>query len=179
MIRFIAVLVLSVLLAPGCKKKDFDTSLQEGENPTIIPKRGQQAPQGNGANPFVFNPIAPDAQQAVGGGGGAAQSVRKAVARTVDAKDLQDLNLFIQSYSLENDRMPDAATILAVLKKEPGMARLAKDIEEGFVVLTNIRQREGVWAYDKSVLTGGGMVLTNQGVERLTAQELQARLKQQ
>jgi hypothetical protein len=182
MFRFMILAVLSLGLLSGCKdNKSFD------DGPSTVNKtnaQGQfaanqqqppqyqppaQPPMGGGTGPIVNT----------GGGGGAVQSTRKAVGRTVDANDLKNIQIFIENASGATGQMPDRNTIMAALKSEPGAAKVAKMIEEGDIILTGIRQREGVWAYPKDVLTNGGMIVTNQGVERVSNVELQNRLKMQ
>jgi hypothetical protein len=113
--------------------------------------------------------------QAPGGGGlGVVQQVKGAVQRTVTAKELDDLRIYIDTASLASGRMPNKETILKEVKTAD--RKLGQLIEDGAIVLTGATQREGVWAYEKDAPERGGMVLTSTGVERLSADELNQRL---
>lgn len=129
------------------------------------------------AKPSPTAATAPAAQPA---GGGAVQAVRGAVQRTVSQADLHNLKLFLESASLAGGQMPDKAATLAALKSDPSARNLVELIESGDIVMPVTGKREGVWAYTKAAETGptGGMILTNNGVERVNGpQELQQRLK--
>lgn len=162
MIRVISLAAVGLFLATGCKdNKDFDGP-GKGASPAT-----QSGPQSTG--PIVNT----------GGGGGAVQSVRKAVVRTVDQNDLHNIKIYIENASLASGRMPSKKEIIEALKSDPGAAKIAKMIDDGDIVIPEIKQREGVWAYPKNVLTEGGMVLTNEGVVRISNVELQEKLKAQ
>lgn len=163
MIRLISLAAVGLLLATSCdKKKDFDDT-GKGAKPATAPS----GPQSTG--PIVNT----------GGGGGAVQSVRKAVVRTVDQNDLKNIHLYIETASGASGRMPSKKDIIEALKSDPGAAKLAKMIEDGDIVLTDIKQREGVWAYPKHVLNDGGYIITNEGVVRVSNVELEQKLKMQ
>jgi hypothetical protein len=110
---------------------------------------------------------------------GAVEGVRGAVQRVVTQNDLKNLQVFIEYASLSSGRMPDKAAIMESLKATPDAAALVMVIEGGTLVLTGINQREGVWAYEKDAPARGGVVLSNNGIERLTAEELNQRLQGQ
>jgi hypothetical protein len=112
------------------------------------------------------------------GSGGTVQSVRAAPARTVKQNDMHNLHIFIENASSATGQMPDGNAIRQALQSDREMGNILALIDDGSIVLTGINQREGVWAYEKLALTEGGIVLTNNGVERLTAAELKARLGQ-
>jgi hypothetical protein len=168
MIRFISLAAVSLLLATGCgKKKDFD-------DPSS--KTGGVGPATASVPTVAANPIAINNG---GGSGGAVQAVRKAVTRTVDQNDLKNIHLYIENASLASNRMPSKKEIMEALKSDPGSAKLVKMIEDGDIVLTDIKQREGVWAYPKHVLQDGGYIISNEGVVRISNVDLQEKLKAQ
>ncbi|VTR97210.1 hypothetical protein [Tuwongella immobilis] len=150
-------------------------------NPNVRPNPvmgGNPPPQQQPTPPQPMNPN-PGIGAAQGGSGGAAQAVRGAVRRTVSANDLANLRIYIESASLASGSMPGPQQILADVSRDlPGVV---KAVQEGSLVLTGIRQREGVWAYEAAALSqaNGGMVLTNNGVERMSPQQLQQALQLQ
>jgi hypothetical protein len=109
--------------------------------------------------------------------GGAVQAVRGAVQRTLTANDLSNLRIFIDNASLASGQMPSRDEILAAAKQ--GDPKLHALLQDGLIVLTGTRTREGIWAYEKDAPSKGGMVLSSMGVERLTPQELNHRLSLQ
>lgn len=117
-----------------------------------------------------------DADGTTGTVGGAVQAVRGAVRRTVEANDLANLRIYIENASIgsSDGQMPTKDEILRDIARE--MPKLVEAIKEGTLVLTGIKRREGVWAYEKSALDADGMVLTNNGVERMTSAQLKALL---
>jgi hypothetical protein len=156
--RILCVLLLGVASAGGgCKKVDkaMDTTPKANEGPKLDP----------------YN--------APGGSGGATQAVRGAVARAVTGNDLKNLHLFIESASGASGQMPSKQTIIDSLKASPDAKNLVALIEDGSIVLTGIRQREGIWAYEKLAIERGGNVISNNGVERMAPNELKDKLKAQ
>lgn len=180
-------------------KKDEPNWLKD---PRVQPKRDQlpvDGPASSGKQPWVAgavdvgappaakaNPGAP-AQPAAGAmpvqpvpGANppalapAGNTPRGAAARVVAMADMRDLQIFIDNASGATGRMPSGAEIMAALieAKSP-VAGLVKD---GAVILTGAKQRESVWAYESRAYLSGGLVVSQNGVERLTAEELKARL---
>ena len=105
---------------------------------------------------------------------GAVQGVRAAAKRAVTQAEMHDLHLFIETASLASDRMPAKEFILETMKKEN--RKLSEMLQDGSIVLTGIQKREGVWAYEKDAPTKGGFILSQNGVERLSAEEVKQRL---
>jgi hypothetical protein len=110
-------------------------------------------------------------------GGGTIQSVRAAPGRILNANDLQQLHIFLEASMADSGQLPDKNQIVAQLKSSPDARKLVKDIDDGYIVLTGNRNRESIWAYEKNAPTNGGFVLSNSGVEKLSAAEVTARLK--
>lgn len=92
---------------------------------------------------------------------------KQAVQRTVDANELKNLHLFIDTASLASGHMPTAAEITTVVRKED--KRLADAIADGTIILTGATTRESLWAYSKDAGTKGGWIVTNNGPEQVDA----------
>lgn len=92
----------------------------------------------------------------------------------VSRQDMFDLQVFIHDASLAAGKMPAPATIYRALvaAKSPA-AELVKD---GSIILTGATQRDGVWAYEARAILQGGLAVSQNGVETLTAEQLKARL---
>ena len=165
--RRLLLLALTLAVLAGCKK-----TTDKQASPTPAPGEGLavHAPTGVVINPGMGG----------GGSGGAAQAVRKAVARTVNQHQLSTLYKFIFDSEITNSRMPTAEEITAALKSaDSATYNLVKD---GVIRLTGTRTRSGViWAYTWEPQTVGGdhLVITNSGVERMPIQTLRQRLQQQ
>jgi hypothetical protein len=110
--------------------------------------------------PANSNPI-PTPQQAV-------TRAVPALQRTVTQNDLNQLKLMLEQARAESGNYPKT------LAELPGLGRdlpvLAKAIEDGEVVLAG--GQGGVLAYEKSALTDRGSVLTTQGIQMMSANEL-------
>lgn len=114
-----------------------------------------------------------------GGGFGAEQAVRGAVQRTVTAAELHDLHLFMNNAKLSMGRVPTSQETLEALNRPDGNRQLLKLIQDGTLILVPQPQDEGLWAYSKEAPTLGGMVLTHDGPERVTANEFLNRFGRQ
>jgi len=166
--RHLLLLALALVVVAGCKKAPNKPS---EPTPAPVVSNGQQ-PAVHAPTGVVINP------GAGGGSGGAAQAVRKAAYRAVSQSDLAQIRLFIENASLASGQMPTAQETAAALQKEaPG---IYKQVEEGKIVLTGTRSREGIWAYtaDAQSVTGEHLVLTKDGVQRRTPQALNQELRQ-
>jgi hypothetical protein len=157
--RKLLIISLMAFLLVGCKKA------RQG-NQNNSPNQGSQ----DGPSGGVINPG--DA------GGGAVQAVRQAVTRTVVLSDLHNLQLFIENASLSNGKMPTIPEIQAVIKQQdPKTHMLLKDYR---VILTGAKRREEIWAYSREPQSGNQhLVLSASGIEKMDAQTLEKRLKDQ
>lgn len=100
----------------------------------------------------------------------AGNTPRGAAARVVAMADMRDLQIFIDNASGATGKMPTSAEIMtALIEAKSPAAALVKD---GAIVLTGAKQREGVWAFEARAYLNGGLVVTQNGVERVTAEEL-------
>jgi hypothetical protein len=163
--RKLLVIGLALALLGGCKKKT--TKLAGGPG------------AGGGQNVAAHAPSGVALGSGGGGGGGAYQGVRTAVKRTVNANEMKNLHLFIETASGASGRMPSYQETLAALQREA--PKTAKHIEDGDIVLTGAPTREGIWAYtrDPQSVAGEHLILTSSGIERMPAATLRQRLNEQ
>jgi hypothetical protein len=104
------------------------------------------------------------------------QTPRSAAKRVATMNDLTQIRIFIENASLASGKMPSVnETYAAVKQAAPTIAQL---IDEKVITLHAATNREQVWAYETAAYQVGGMVVTSSGVERMTAAQLQQRLKQ-
>lgn len=163
--RWFLSMSLVLPLVSGCQ---FDES-----NETVTKSTDPRANRPEGGTPG--NPIIP---RPSGGSGGAAQAVRGAATRIVAMGDMQNIRIFMENATdPATGRLPDAQTIRQALAQ--GDPKVAQLVEEGDIILTGIQQREGIWAYTKNAHNGQHIVLSQAGVERVTAPELEQRLQLQ
>jgi hypothetical protein len=104
-----------------------------------------------------------------------AQRVQHAVpvlSRTVTANDLNQLKIFLEQAHAEKGSYPKSLADLPGLQRDA--PNLAGAIQDGTVVLAG--GQGGVLAYDKAALTDRGNVLTTDGVQVMTADELKQKL---
>src|SRR5438094_695187 len=105
---FVAAAAVGVLLAAGCDKL---TGTKSAPTTPATPAGDTVVTPGPGGGVVVSG-------GGGGGGGGAAQAVRKAVVRTVTQKDLQQIQLFIDTASAASGQMPTTQETYASLKRE-------------------------------------------------------------
>jgi hypothetical protein len=172
--RKLLVIGLVLALLGGCKKKT--TKLAQGPAPN---EQGQAAAGPGGQGPAMHAPSGVVLGKGSGGGGGAYQAVRTATTRMVNETQMHDLQLFIENASLASGQMPTAAEIKAALQKES--RKTYELVNNGSIVLTGTRSRQGIWAYTFEPQTVGGehLVLSASGIERVPAQTLKQRLTEQ
>jgi hypothetical protein len=92
----------------------------------------------------------------------------------VTRQDMFDLQVFIHDSSLVMGRMPTPLEIYnaLVLAKSPA----AKLVANGSIMLTGATKRDSVWAYETQAVFQGGFIVSPNGVDTVTAQELKAKL---
>jgi hypothetical protein len=154
-----AMLPLLLLLALGCKKTmdklADDAKPGADEKPQLIPK-------GSGD---------------LSGGGGAAQAVRNAAARTANDVELNDLKLAIATAAADDGKPPSAERIKEEVRQNGKLTALIKD---EVIILTNTQKKDGIWAYTKwPQRAGKHYVITAVGREEKTPAELTEALKAQ
>ncbi len=108
-------------------------------------------------------PLAPGGNTPIG-------AAKKAVALA----DMRDLQVFIHDASIAANKMPTPGDIYNALVA--ARSPCAEHVKAGSIILTGATERESVWAYETAALTGAGLVVSHNGVEKLTAAELKARL---
>lgn len=172
--RKLILIALALALATGCGKLRLKGS-KTGQN------AANQTQQGSGDQPAVHAPTGVVLNPGLGGGGsgGAAQAVRKAATRAVSQNELNNIRLFIENASLASGRMPSVEETRAALQREA--AATFKLVEEGAIVLTGTRSRDGIWAYTaeaQSSVTGEHLIVNASGVQRMDPQTLRQRLQQ-
>jgi hypothetical protein len=173
--RKLLVIGLVLALLGGCKKKT--TKLAQGP---ATGGEAQAAPTpGGGQNVAMHGPTGVALGGGGGGGGGAYQAVRTAVKRSVSQNEMHNLHLFIENTSAASGRMPSPQEIMAALPREA--PKLAKQIQDGDIVLTGARTRESIWAWTKEPqsVAGEHLILTASGIERMAGPVLNQRLRQQ
>jgi hypothetical protein len=97
-----------------------------------------------------------------------------AAALPVGQKDMEDVRLFIDTFSGASGQMPTPQQVSAALQQSGSPA--AALVEKRAITLTGARTREGVWAYEAAAVQRGGLVASANGTETLTAAELRRRL---
>lgn len=95
--------------------------------------------------------------------------------KPVEMADMKEVWVFIENASGASGRMPASAlTYAALVEAKSPAAPLVKD---GSIVLTGSTTRDSVWAFEARAYANGGLVASQNGVETLTAAQLQQRLK--
>ncbi len=149
------ILMLLSLLTVGCGQSQTSQGDEKKNG-----KDGKPAGQ-SGGNPSLT---------------GVVQNVRGAVNRTVTQAELKSLHLYIDTASGASGEMPTIQQITTDVSSPTGDRKLAAALQDGSIVLTGTRTREGIWAYEKNALTAGGMVVKSDGIERMTAEQLKKAL---
>ena len=94
--------------------------------------------------------------------------------KPVSEADLLEVWTFIENRSAASGQMPTKQEITdAVVMFGFSSGPLVKD---GSIVLTGATTRESVWAYEAKAIVSGGLVVTNNKVETMSAAELKRRL---
>jgi hypothetical protein len=159
--RYVSLLALCGIVAlTGCEKK----------KPKAVAKKDD-------AGPAVAEPAPVDNRNsAYVQGGGALQNARQAAKRAVAMSDMQQLGTLIFSYELDNNKMPTASDIKAMLK--PDGLNILKLIDEGAIILTGTTDKRGLWAYEVDADTAGGVIVTGPtpAARRATADEVKGML---
>jgi hypothetical protein len=101
-----------------------------------------------------------------------------ALKRLVTDVELYNLRLNIDA-TTAGGNLPSKETILAELRKDD--PKSWRGVQEGAIILTGTRSRKGIWAYtaEPQPSTGKHRVVTEEGLESLTPEELKQRLGKQ
>jgi hypothetical protein len=162
-----------VVLTAGCKKTT-NTSAKASASKAVAAAGGSsEGPSVHASTGVVINP-----GLGGGGSGGAAQAVRKAAMSAVTRHEMENIRLFIENASGATGQMPSVQEVSAALQKEA--PKTWKLVQEGAIVLTGTRTRESIWAYTKETQNNGAHIaITASGIENMSGQELNQRLRQQ
>jgi len=97
----------------------------------------------------------------------------------VNLNQMKDLHLFLENASGASDsgKLPTAQQTIDILKSHQDGRILSQLITDGDIVLVGNPSRESIWAYTKNAPSQGGIAISSSGTERVTAAELQQRLK--
>ncbi len=170
--KLLLICLAVVVLTAGCKRMS-----KSGSKTTASPgstSSSSDGPSVHGSTGVVLNP------GVGGGGGGAAQAVRKAAMSAVTRNEMHDLHLLIENASGGSDtgQLPSKTEIMGYLQQ--ARSPVLKKIQDGSIVLTGARSRESIWAYTKEAQNNGGhFILSSSGIENLSADALQQRLRQE
>jgi hypothetical protein len=93
------------------------------------------------------------------------------LARTINQQDLQQLYTFVNQYHAQNDKYPATFQELGIDRDLPKVAQAIKSGE-----LVFIGGASGILAYEAVALTDRGSVLTTNGVQVMTSDELKKAL---
>ncbi len=182
---FLFMSLLMAVVALGCGKKP---AKEPGGDSTPPPAAGSTTP--SSASPAASdpkyvssasgsNPVNPNqsGNLTVKGGEGAIQSPRMAAARTINNAQMKQLHLsMFQTFQLDN-RVPDVNEIMQEAKQNRQLLPL---LTEEVVILTGTKNGEGVWAYSQYPQRNGNhYVVTQQGVNEMSPDDLKARLEEQ
>lgn len=170
------------LTDPRLKEKDGNQL--PTENQPEKPNWGlsvQAPPPGNppagqpGANlPPVGNPQASGVLQPMATPPPAAGTTSFPKLKPVTEADMKEVWIFIENASGATGKMPTSALVLAALKQ--AQAAALPLVVGGSITLTGATTRESVWAYETKAKLSGGWVASQNGVENMTAAELNRRL---
>jgi hypothetical protein len=148
--RFFILFALgAVLVAGGCKKKEKPVAKKDEPAAPAVDPRNTNYVQG----------------------GGAVQNVRQAAKRTVQLNDMHQLGLLISTTVQLDDRMPGASEIKESLKRDAPTILAA--INEGTIILTDTKNKGGLWAYEIDADKAGGIVLVAGTASRASADQVQ------
>lgn len=148
--RIVCLLALgAALMAGGCKKKE-----------KTVAKKDEPAPAAPAVDPRNTNFVP---------GGGAVQNVRQAARRTVQLNDMHQLGLLIATTVQLDDRMPSASEIKQSLRRDA--PKILAAIDDGSIVLTDTKNKQGLWAYEIDADKAGGIVLVAGTASRATAEQ--------
>jgi hypothetical protein len=98
--------------------------------------------------------------------------------RVAQMHDFDQMKFFIFAYELENNRMPTIDEIKADLKNYPDAREILKKIDEGVIILTGTKDKNGLWAYEVDADKAGGIICLGNSVSRASADDVKKYLGQ-
>jgi len=132
--------------------------------PVVPPAGGPPQPAGGPAQ-------AP--KQPAPPGRGAQAPAAPGTFAVVGKKDMEDIRTFIDTASI-NGQMPSPDLVKAALMQSESPASAL--VQQKAIILTGAKARESVWAYEAAAVQRGGLIVTQNGVETVTADDLKRRL---
>jgi hypothetical protein len=167
---------------PRFKKDEYSKPEAESSGVPGKPGWGIAKPEGGwapekpqaGATASGAAPAAPAKPNTPPGTAAPATATTSAAGKPVSEADLKEVWVYVENRSGASGQMPSAKETLDALTAAGSKA--ADLVRDGSIVLTGARSRESVWAYEKNALTQGGLMVTQTGVERTTAENLASRL---
>ena len=172
------LVLLSALMATGCKKKATPTPADTTPTPApapVPPPPNSGTPGGSGNNQVSVIPsgagggVVMNTGGVGGGGGGAAQAVRKAARRASALNDLKNIGELIEQMRDEFGKMPTKDAILNEMKKYPN---LYAGINDGAYIVTGTTEGGGLWVYEVDSENIGGIVVIGGRATRANADEV-------
>lgn len=100
------------------------------------------------------------------------RNAKRAAERMAQMTDFDQMKFFIFAYELENNRMPTIAEIKADLKQYPDARQILKKIDDGVIILTGTKDKNGLWAYEVDSDKIGGIICLGNSIKRATADEV-------
>ena len=160
--RSLGIVILIAVVAVGCKKQPKSTQPDSEPPKHVSSVGGAVAPNQNG-------------NLTVTGGGIHAPLVR--TAREINEAQLKQLHLsMFQTWSLDN-RVPTPNEIMQEARQNSQLLPLLK---EEVVILTGAKRGDDIWAYTQYPQRAGEhAVVTRQGIEYMSPEELRKRLQAQ
>jgi hypothetical protein len=160
--RTVAIL-LAFVLGAGCKKSK-PTHADTDAPKHVSTVGGPTGPNQNG-------------NLTVTGGQGAIQAPRMAAARLANNAQLRDLHLSLSQSFLIDNTLPKPDEIMKEAQRNPQLYPLLK---EEVVILTGATRGDQIWAYTQYPQRAGEhYVVTQQGVEQMSPDDLRKRLEAQ
>jgi hypothetical protein len=159
-----------IVLTGGCKKTNKSSSKATTPSGSSASSDGPavHAPTGVVLNPGLGG----------GGGGSALGAARNRALREVTHNEMRNILLIIEGASGTSTQVPSKEVIIAALQKEA--PKTWKLVQDGVIVLTGTRTRESIWAYTPQLQgSGGHYIISPNGVEGVSKEELDRRLGQQ
>ncbi len=92
------------------------------------------------------------------------------LARTLTQQELDQLYKYMTQYQAEHGKYPSSMAELQELSVPRDLPNVAKAVQDGDLILAG--GKGGVLAYEKTALTDRGSVLTTNGIQVMTADEL-------
>jgi hypothetical protein len=142
-----------------------------------VPQPGNPAPASPLAGVPQVQPVQPVAPVAPPVAPATGTPSRPTGGKPVTEADMKDVWIFIENASGASGKMPAPEVVLAALLQAKSPA--AELVKDGSIWLTGAKVRESVWAFEYRAIKQGGWVATQNGVETMTAEELNRRLKGQ